>query len=174
MIVAFCLGLCGSPAFAQRVSVDELLAPVVQVKTIINPDARTTKNLGREREGSGIVIDDNGLVLTIGYLMVEAHAAEIITNDGRTIPANIVGYDHETGFGLLQAIAPLKVKAMQFGKSSELKKDDVGADRKLRRGRRVPRRRASRPSANSPGAGNICSTKRSSPRRRIRPGAAPR
>lgn len=125
LIAAFCFAFCASPACAQRVSIDDLLAPVVQVKTIINPDARTTKNLGREREGSGIVIDDNGLVLTIGYLMVEAHAAEIVTNDGRTLPANIVGYDHETGFGLLQAIAPLKVKAMAFGKSSELKKDDV-------------------------------------------------
>ena len=125
LIAAFCLGLFASPALAQRLTANELLAPVVQVKTIINPDARTTKNLGREREGSGIVIDDNGMVLTIGYLMVEAHAAEIITNDGRAIPANIVGYDHETGFGLLQAIAPLRVKAMQFGKSSELKKDDV-------------------------------------------------
>ena len=64
--------------------------------------ARTSKNLGREREGSGIVIDENGLVLTIGYLMVEAHAAEVVTNDGRTLPANVVGYDHETGFGLVQ------------------------------------------------------------------------
>ena len=53
----------------------------MQVKTFINPDGRTVENLGRGREGSGIVIDDNGLVLTIGYLMVEAHAAEIRTNE---------------------------------------------------------------------------------------------
>ena len=59
-------------------------------------------NLGREREGSGIVIDESGLVLTIGYLMVEAHAAEVVTNAGRTVPATVVGYDHETGFGLLR------------------------------------------------------------------------
>ena len=82
----------------------------MRIKTVINPDARTTKNLGREREGSGIVIDENGLILTIGYLMVEAHTAEVATNDGRTIPANIIGYDHETGFGILQAIVPLKIK----------------------------------------------------------------
>jgi len=37
------------------------------------------QSLGREREGSGIVIDEDGLVFTIGYLMVEAHAAEIVT-----------------------------------------------------------------------------------------------
>ena len=122
---AFCVVLCADPASAQRSSADELLAPVVRIKTVINPDARTTQNLGREREGSGIVIDENGLILTIGYLMVEAHAAEVATNDGRTVPANIVGYDHETGFGLLQAIAPLKVKPIGFGKSATLSKDEV-------------------------------------------------
>ena len=70
------------------------------------------------------MIDGNGLVLTIGYLMVEAHNAELITNDGRTVPANIVGYDHETGFGLLQAVAPLKLRAMPIGKSADLKTGD--------------------------------------------------
>ena len=60
-------------------------------------------------------------MLTIGYLMVEAHAAEVITNDGRAFPANIVGYDQETGFGLLQAIAPLKVKPLPLGKSADVK-----------------------------------------------------
>jgi serine protease Do len=117
--------LCAGPALAQRPTADELLAPVVRIKTVINPDARTTKNLGREREGSGIVIDENGLVLTIGYLMVEAHTAEVTTNDGRTIPANIVGYDHETGFGIVQAIVPLKIKPIGFGKSSALAKDET-------------------------------------------------
>lgn len=125
MFTALCIALCAGPALAQRPSADELLAPVVRIKTVINPDARTTQNLGREREGSGIVIDENGLILTIGYLMVEAHAAEVTTNDGRTLPANVVGYDHETGFGILQAIAPLKVKPISFGKSGALAKDDV-------------------------------------------------
>jgi S1-C subfamily serine protease len=66
-------------------------------------------------------------VLTIGYLMVEAHAAEVITNDGHAVPANVVGYDQETGFGLLRAITPLKVTPMAFGKSAELKQGDVVA-----------------------------------------------
>ncbi len=123
LLLALGAVLCTSPALAQRA--ENLLASVVRIKTVINPDARTTQNLGREREGSGIVIDDNGLILTIGYLMVEAHTAEVTTNDGRTVPANIVGYDHETGFGLLQAIVPLKVKPMPFGKSAALVADDV-------------------------------------------------
>ena len=113
-----------SAAHPQSPTLQDLLSGVVRVKTFINPDARTTENLGRSREGSGVVIDGNGLVLTIGYLMVEAHAAEVTSQDGRAVPANIVGYDHETGFGLLQAIAPLKARPMTLGKSAEVKDRD--------------------------------------------------
>lgn len=122
--LAFVLGLIVwlTPVPAQ--SVDDLTASVVQVKTFINPDARTGGNLGRERQGSGVVIDDSGLVLTIGYLMVEAHAAQIVTGAGRTLPADVVGYDHDTGFGLLRASAPLGVKAMPLGKSADVKEDE--------------------------------------------------
>jgi S1-C subfamily serine protease len=111
-------------AHAQSPSLDDVLSGVVRIKSYIHPDGRTVRNLGRERDGSGIVIDQNGLVLTIGYLMVEAHSAEVITNDGRTVPANVVGYDHESGFGLLRATSPLKVRAFSFGNSSTLKEKD--------------------------------------------------
>jgi S1-C subfamily serine protease len=111
-------------ARAQTPSIDELLSGVVQIKTFINPDGRSVANLGRERSGSGIVIDSDGLVLTIGYLMLEAHAAEVVTNDGRTVPANVLGYDHESGFGVLRAIQPLNVRPFALGKSSEVGKGD--------------------------------------------------
>lgn len=120
-----------APAFAQQGKsapqlppMEELLSGVVEIKTFINPDARTTENLGRERRGSGIVIDSNGLVLTIGYLMVEAHSAEVTTIDGRKIKADILGYDHDTGFGLLKALTPMKVRPFQFGKSRDLKEKE--------------------------------------------------
>src|SRR5262245_29434244 len=71
------LPLTFATAGAQTPSLDALVAAVVRVKTFIDPEGRTTQNLGREREGSGIVIDSSGLVLTIGYLMVEAHSAEV-------------------------------------------------------------------------------------------------
>jgi S1-C subfamily serine protease len=109
------------PEQQQKLSLDEMIEPVVRIKVFADPDARTAQSLGHERQGSGIVIDSNGLVLTIGYLMVEALAAEIITNDGRTVAAEVVGYDHDTGFGLLRAVSPLKLRAMSFGKSADLK-----------------------------------------------------
>jgi serine protease Do len=111
-------------ARAQSPALAQLLSGIVHMKTFINPDGRTTQNLGRAREGSAIVIDNNGLILTIGYLMVEAHSAEVMTNDGQDVPANVVGYDQQTGFGLLQAIMPLKVHPIAFGKSAELKERD--------------------------------------------------
>ena len=86
-----------APARAQTVSLDDLLSAVVHIKTTINPDGRSVANLGRNRDGTGIVIDNDGLILTIGYLMVEAQSAEVITGDGRAVPANVVGYDHESG-----------------------------------------------------------------------------
>jgi S1-C subfamily serine protease len=122
----FVIAALAAPAGARAdtLALDELLSAVVQIKTVINPDGRTAEPLGRSREGSGIVIDDNGLVLTIGYLMVEAQAAEVITNEGRAVPANVVGYDHQSGIGLLRAIVPLKVHPLGLGHSADLKEQE--------------------------------------------------
>jgi serine protease Do len=126
IVVAGAIALAAgtTPAVAQNPGADELLSAVVQLKTYINPDGRTVKGLGQQRSGSGIVIDDNGLILTIGYLMVEAHSAEVLTNTGRKSAADVVGYDHDTGFGLLRASEPLKVKPLTIGKSADLKEQD--------------------------------------------------
>lgn len=122
LAIGFCALLFGAaPAPAQQPSTEELVSAVVRIKTFIDPDARTLRNLGREREGSGIVIDHDGLIVTIGYLMVEAHAAEVVTAEGRTVAANVVGYDHESGFGLLRALTPLKVRPMALGTSKTVK-----------------------------------------------------
>src|SRR3954465_8530431 len=124
LLIAIC-ALASSAAAAETASLEELVASVVQIKTQINPDGETVRGLGRERDGSGIIIDNDGLVLTIGYLMVEAYAAEVITNDGRTVPASVVGYDHESGFEVLRAIEPLKLKPIPLGKSADVKDKDV-------------------------------------------------
>jgi Trypsin-like peptidase domain len=117
LAAAFIALVSASAASAQ--SVESLVSAVVKINTHINPDGRTVQSLGHEREGSGVVIDSAGLVLTIGYLMVEAYAAEVVDNNGRTVPADVVGYDHESGFGLLRAIEPLKLKPMALGKSAD-------------------------------------------------------
>lgn len=124
ILLAFFAATASAAAQAQATKLDDLVSAVVGVKTFINPDGTSVSNLGSEREGSGIVIDESGLVLTIGYLLVEAHAAQIVTSAGRTLPAAVVGYDHETGFGLLRTLEPPNIKPLSFASSAEVKEQD--------------------------------------------------
>jgi len=81
----------------------ETFNSVVKVRAEVPAGARTAATLGPVREGSGVVIDSNGLVLTIGYLILEASRVQVTDFAGKTVPARILGYDHATGFGLLRA-----------------------------------------------------------------------
>jgi len=102
-----------------------LVDAVVRVRTQALPDARSNETLGRERIGSGIVIDARGRVLTIGYLTIEAQEVQLTTNAGRTVPARVAGYDHPTGFAVLEPLAPLEVKPIALGSSAALREDDI-------------------------------------------------
>src|SRR5262245_20857231 len=106
-----------------NLTVDALSVVRVRAKAISN--ARSMRTLGPEREGSGVVIGPDGLVLTIGYLIIEAETVELATADGRSFPATVVGYDNARGFGLLRALTPLPVKPVQLGQSASV------ADREL-------------------------------------------
>lgn len=88
------------------------LASVVSLKTRVPSDAFSARTLGTEREGSGVVIREDGLVLTIGYLIGEADSIWIKTAAGRVVPGHALAYDFETGFGLVQALGRLEAPAM--------------------------------------------------------------
>ena len=111
------------PAYGEQ-SAEEILKAIVKIKAVIPEGAFTARTLGTEREGNGVVIDSKGHILTIGYLIIEAETLEVTTGEGKTISASFVGYDHETGFGLLRATQPLTIKPMKLGKSSEVKQGD--------------------------------------------------
>ncbi|WP_160007062.1 S1C family serine protease [Rhizobium sp. 18055] len=102
---------------------EQILQSVVAVRTSIPDDAFTADTLGTRREGSGVVIKDSGLVLTIGYLITEAEEVWLTTHDGRVVAAHALGYDQETGFGLLQALGSLGLPALDFGDAA---KADLG------------------------------------------------
>jgi serine protease Do len=96
---------------APQVMVDALTRAhraVVGVRVMAAEGARSAETLGRERSGSGVVIGPDGLILTIGYLMLEADSIQVVTHDNRTIPARPVAYDLATGFGLLRPLLPLR------------------------------------------------------------------
>ncbi len=97
---------------------ERALSCVVGLRTIVPPDAFTAETLGTERAGNGVFIRGNGLVLTVGYLITEAETLWITLNDGRSVPGHVLGYDQETGFGLVQPLAKLDVAALEIGDSA--------------------------------------------------------
>jgi len=99
---------------------DRFPPSVVRVKTKAIPDARSNRNLGQNREGTGVVIDELGHIVTIGYLVIEAESIEVTTQDNRTVPASLIGYDHASGFGLLRSGAQLGVKPMRMGQAADV------------------------------------------------------
>lgn len=114
--------LLGKIAHAQserQIGLNDLLDAVVGIDTRIPANARTAPTLGMTREGSGVVISEDGLVLTIGYLILEALEIDIVLTDGRKIPAAFVTYDHESGFGLVRAASALDVTPVSFGSSDK-------------------------------------------------------
>jgi S1-C subfamily serine protease len=107
-----------APRAREPLTVDAFSVVKVRAKAVA--DARSRQTLGAEREGSGIVIDSSGLILTIGYLIQEAQTVEVAASDGNMMHANVVAYDYSTGFGLLRAIKAPAVKPISFGDSARL------------------------------------------------------
>jgi S1-C subfamily serine protease len=104
--------------------VDKLLAAIVGVRARVPEDARTAQALGTERVGSGVVIDSNGLIVTIGYLILEASHVQVMVADNTLLDAEILAYDHDSGFGLLRAREPIDVVPMELGESDRLGEGD--------------------------------------------------
>jgi len=103
---------------------DRALSAVVGVRTTIPADAFTAETLGTERAGHGVIIRNDGLVLTIGYLVTEAETVWLTLAGGRVVPGHVLGYDQETGFGLVQALARIEVPALTLGVSSKTRVGD--------------------------------------------------
>lgn len=97
---------------------DAVSASVVSLSAEIPPDAMTAQTLGTERAGNGVIIDEHGLVLTIGYLISEATAVTLRTAHGDEVAGETVAYDYETGFGLIRALAPLNAAPVEIGEAT--------------------------------------------------------
>jgi S1-C subfamily serine protease len=97
---------------------DRALSAIVSLRSIIPVDASTAEALGTERAGNGVIIQENGLVLTIGYLVTEAETVWLKLSDGRSVSGHVLAFDQETGFGLVQPLTRLNLPALSFGDSA--------------------------------------------------------
>jgi S1-C subfamily serine protease len=105
-------------------SIETTLRSVVALRASVPEDAFTAATLGTQREGSGVVIADSGLVLTIGYLITEAEEVWLSTQGGQAVPGHAMAYDQETGFGLVQALGRLGLPALPFADAARARVGD--------------------------------------------------
>ncbi|WP_086920404.1 S1C family serine protease [Variovorax sp. JS1663] len=114
LLAAVPLALAASPRQSDGSSSAQIQAlqragdAVVSLRVTATEGAASAETLGARRSGSGVVIGPDGLILTIGYLLLEAETIEVITQDDRTLPARQVAYDLATGFGLIRPLVPLR------------------------------------------------------------------
>jgi S1-C subfamily serine protease len=108
------------------VSIDlgRILPSIVSIRTTVPDDAYTASILGVERMGHGVVIGANGLILTIGYLLMEAETVWVVDHEGRPAEAHVLANDQETGFGLVQTLTPLDLPAVGLGDSNSAAEGD--------------------------------------------------
>ena len=93
---------------------------VVRLHAEVPAQARTSTYLGTQRDGAGIVIDDDGLIVTVAYLVTEAMAIEITPANGKPVAASVVGLDNDSGLALVRSAVPLGVKPLGLGRSAQL------------------------------------------------------
>jgi S1-C subfamily serine protease len=98
---------------------NEALSAVVGIRSVVPSDAFTADVLGTERTGNGVIIRDDGIVLTIGYLVTEAREVWLTLANGQTIPGDVIGIDQETGFALVRALTRATLPALALGDSTD-------------------------------------------------------
>src|SRR5437660_6112515 len=94
---------------------DRTLSGVLGLQATVPQDAFTAGTLGTERAGSAVLIRKDGLVLTIGYLITEAETLWLTSSLGGAVPGHVLGYDPETGLGLVQALGRLSIPPIEMG-----------------------------------------------------------
>lgn len=128
-VAAYCAAALGADvpdtgSGASGVDAQKFFSAIVKVHARALPNARSAATLGAEREGTGVVIDANGLIVTIGYLIIEADDVKITDDQGRNLPATVVGYDHASGLALVRPIVPFKAAPLAIGDSTKLAESD--------------------------------------------------
>jgi S1-C subfamily serine protease len=98
---------------------ERALGALVLLRAEVPEDAFTAQILGTERLGNGVVIRDDGLILTIGYLITEATGVWITTAQGAVVAGHPLAYDQQTGFGLVLPLGRLGTPWLARGSAAD-------------------------------------------------------
>lgn len=122
LAAAFLVALLPPRAALAELDLDKVLAPIIALEARIPDTARSADTLGTVRGGTGVIIDGAGLVLTVGYLLLEAESVDLLPNGltGKRLPADVVAWDYHTGLGLVRSRQALGIPPMPVGTAADL------------------------------------------------------
>ena len=108
-----------APSSSEKLS-KATLEPLVSVRSRIPEDAMSAGLLGTERSGHGIRIREDGLIVTIGYVVTEADEIWIGSHEGSASAGVVIGHDFQSGLALIKPTTPLPGPVMALGKSCDI------------------------------------------------------
>ena len=83
------------------------------------PPQRPRRN--ETAQGSGFIIDDKGLIVTNNHVIAGASSITVVLHDGKSLQAKLIGADAKTDLALLKVKTDIKLKAVSWGNSDEVK-----------------------------------------------------
>lgn len=113
------------PLRAEGLDAERLINAVVGISAVAPPDSQSSRTLGATREGSGVAIDGSGLILTIGYTVMEASEIQVTASNGKGYPATLAAYDPVSGFALLRAGLGFESPWLRLGDSGSVQEGDA-------------------------------------------------
>lgn len=117
-------GAAGPARPPDATRIPSFIEAMVRIEVRAVDGATSNETLGTVRVGSGVLIRP-GLVLTIGYLLLEAEQVELISSSGRRVPANVIASDRASGFGLVRSVLPLDGAPLPLGDSDRVEERQV-------------------------------------------------
>ena len=98
---------------------------LVRFQAYIPEHCQSSKVLGGIRQGTGMIINSSGYILTVGYLVMEATEIQVIFSDDSVEEAEVVGIDFDSGLGLLRVNSPGVLTPLRLGESSRVTHDQL-------------------------------------------------